>query len=175
MAYTEAQIRNLYTKPAHVVEYHTFELYNPKAGYARVLAGGPNGPYRSMDFLTEQGTMETFRIARVEMPDTTTQDVNSTELGQINLSRVGYAMMEYLEPIQQFGVKPSDAVITCRIATYINPNSKPIYSQNVYVAENGISLDAENVTLKLQFENPAKIAISKYYDPIKEYTGLIYL
>lgn len=175
MAYTEAQLRKLHTKPAHVVQYQTFELYNPKAGYARVLAAGPNGPYRSMDFLTEQGTMETFQVARAEIPDTTTQDVNSTELGQITLSRIGYAMMEYLAPIQQFGIKPTDAVITCRVATYENPNSNPVYYKNLYVAKNGISMDADNVTLKLQFENPAKVAISMYYDPIKEYTGLIYL
>lgn len=168
MPYTDEQLAFFNTKPSNIAKFNTVEFSNIIAGQKRILACGTNGPYKDMVF---EGL--TYQAVRCEIPDVTTQDTENNSVGQITFSRIGTETRQYLRLINAGIVVPADAVIDVTIRIYQEGITNPIYERKVYVGQNGISIDQENVTVSLQVDNPSKITYIPFYSP-DVYTGLVF-
>jgi hypothetical protein len=165
MPYTEQQIRRYYTKPGDVRQYSTITFSNVIAGKKYLLQSGPTGPFRPMNFLLPDGSYEEFLPVAASIPDSTVQKPTDTKLGQVVLARIGTQVRQYIQQIIQNATKTEDKTIEIRIALYDNPASAPIYERNLYAGIDGVTIDGENVTITLEFDNAAKVANNSFYDP----------
>ncbi len=170
MPYTQEQLQLYNTKPIDAVQYSTMQFSNPIIGVKRLVAAGPNGPFTNKSFMVN-GVLEEFQCVAAEVPDVTSQATTDLSLGTIKLGRVASQMRAYLNEIGRFALIPEDKVIECKLAIYSTTQSEPIYERVVYVGENGISINENDVNITLEFDNPSKARFTPFYDT-EVYTGL---
>lgn len=170
MPYTNEQLQRFNQRPANTPKYNTIQFYNAIAGYKRILVAGSNGPYFDKDFMVS-GQMETFQAVSCEIPDVTSQDTDSNNVGSIRFGRIGTDVVEYLQAIDSGVLIPSDTVIEVRLALYEGESTTPMFERIVYVGKDGVSIGSQSVSINLQVDNPAKIQYVPFYNT-DDYIGL---
>ncbi len=171
MPYSPEQIKAYNTLPSNYTEHNTIEIYNPIAGYKRMLISGIHGPYKPMSFLAKNGNMEVFLPVSASAPPVVKQDTTSSTVGTIVFSRISSDAKRYLRAIMKGAVKPSDRVNQVRIALYTNPYREPVYARDLYVSSEGISMNSTDVSMELEFDNLNKIGYNSIYTS-ELYTGI---
>jgi hypothetical protein len=160
------------TRPTKRPQYSAIVLDNVVAGKKYIVASGPNGPYRKM-FFNFLGVDREFDPVVAEIPSVVTQDTETDNLGTVTLGRIASQAKDYLQDIRDNAKTPEERVIKVWLLVYEEEYSEEIYSRELYAANNGVTIAETDVSLKLQFENPAKAQFPLFYDPDK-YVGLLY-
>jgi len=158
MPYTQEQREYLHKRPANVTQYETVEFKHDDFGSVFLVAGQVLTKYFKVD-----GIDTAFTPVNMTIPADTNQKTDTSNAGIIRFARVGMQFRSKLKAITPSGsLKP----ITATIRVYQTNIDNPVYERQLFVAGNGISIDEDAVTVKLSFDNPAKITKQKYfYDP----------
>ncbi len=170
MPMTDEQLRRLNVQPGTKIYYQTIKLQNEIAGTVRLLVSGENGPYKAMNF-TDGGDVYLYSPVRASVPDISQQNTDDNSLCSISLSRVSSAGYSFMRNIIKNAVKPEQKVITVTISMYDSTTSEPIDKRVLYTDKNGVSMNENDLTLQLGFENPAKVQYAPFYNP-DVFTGL---
>jgi len=158
MQYTQQQREYLHKRPANIAQYETVEFSHPDFGSVYLVADQVLTKYFNVS-----GIDTAFTPVSMSIPSDTNQKTDSSNAGTIQFARVGMQFRAKLKAITPSGaLKP----ITATIRVYQTDVINPVYERQLFVAGNGININEEAVTVKLSFDNPAKVTKQKYfYDP----------
>lgn len=163
--YSDSQREYWSKRPANVLQYLTAEFYHPDFGYIRLV----QNQYTDKTFDVD-GTGEVFTATSMEIPTVTSQSTDTTQAGSISFGRIGSDVRQKLMMITPMGSINYPIQVTLR--HYENGITAPIYERRLYADKNGIAIGADNVTVKLSVNNPAKLTNEgSFYDPAV-WTGL---
>jgi len=155
--YTVEEAEYLNMRPANVIVYNTAEFYHPDFGHVYLVQDQIFDKQ-----LTVDGVPKTFQATQMKVPDVTAQSTDTTEAGNVNFGNVGLYFREKLAQITPLGAIKYP--IECKIRKH--KNDSVIYERSLYVANDGITIDPDNVSVKLSVDNPAKLTTTAlFYDP----------
>lgn len=157
--FSEKQREYWVKRPANIIQFMTVEFQHPDFGFVRLVAN----QFSSKQFDVD-GTLETFDAVSMEVPKVTNQSSDSTRAGTIIFGRIGLAFRKKLLTISPLGSIKDPIIVKLR--QYQEDVTLPVYERRLYVAKDGISIDSQNVNVRLSVDNPAKLTQeSQFYDP----------
>jgi hypothetical protein len=163
MPYTADQLSRFNTKPGDIAHFTTVTISNSVAGEKRFMIAGRNGPYNPRSFLTD-GVYHEYQPVFGVSPEALNQEPDSNTLGNITIARIGTDFDDYIDAIRANVSKTEDKIINIRVATYNSVATEAINYYNVYAGIDGVRRNQSAITIPLQYENPAKIRLTYYYD-----------
>ncbi len=148
-------------RPEDVIQFDTVEFFHPDFGYIRLVAN----QFSDREFDVD-GNLETFQAVAMEVPKVTNQSTDNTQQATLFFGRIGKQFRETLLQITPLGaVKFS---IEVKLRQYQGGITAPIYERRLYVDKDGISIDSNNVNVRLSVNNPAKLTNeAAFYSPSK--------
>lgn len=157
LTYSESQRKYWAQRPAAVVKYSTVEFSHSDFGFVRLVANQFSDKVFDID-----GTPETFQAVSMEVPQVTNQSTDSTEAGSISFGRIGTDVRKKLFEISPLGAISEPIVVKLRqYESGLN-----IYERKLYVNKDGISINADAVSVRLSVDNPARLSNEQaFYDP----------
>lgn len=157
--YSETQREYWNRRPADLIKYDAVEFYHPDFGYIRLVANQFQDK-----MLDVNGTLQSFQAVAMEAPQVTNQTADETKAGSIQFGRIGTTVRQKLLMITPIGGIKNP--ITATLYQYQKGIVDPIYKRTLYVAQNGIRINADAVTIQLSVDNPSKLTNkSAFYDP----------
>lgn len=163
--YSQKQREYWNTRPADILQFFTVEFFHPDFGYVRLVQDQFSDKIFDVD-----GTPETFQAVAMKLPSVTNQSTDSTRAGVISFGRIGTQFRQKLFMITPFGAITYP--IQVKIRQYEYGVTSAIYERRLYVNKNGITINADAVSVQLSVDNPAKLANEgAFYDPAL-WTGL---
>jgi hypothetical protein len=163
--YSQLQREYWSKRPADVLQFFTVEFFHPDFGFIRLVQDQFSDRILDVD-----GTPETFQAAAMEIPQVTNQSTDSTQAGSISFGRIGTQVRQKLLLITPLGA--INFPIQVKIRQYQDGVTTAIYERRLFVNKNGITINADAVTVQLSVDNPAKLANEgAFYDP-EVWTGL---
>ncbi len=159
--YSDSQREYWVKRPRETIHFDTVEFYHPDFGYERLVAN----QYEDRQFSVND-TLETFQAVAMKVPKVTNQSTDDTQQAMLSFGRIGKNFRETLLKITPLGsIKYS---IVAVIRQYEGGIAAPIYERRLYVDKDGISIDANNVSVRLSVNNPAKLTNeAAFYSPSK--------
>ena len=163
--YSESQREYWAKRPANILQFFTVEFFHPDFGYIRLV----QDQYTDQVFDVD-GTPEAFQATSMRLPKITNQSTDSTQAGTISFGRIGSQVRQKILMITPLGAINSP--IQVKLRQYEEGVVSPIYERRLYVNKNGITINADAVSVQLSVNNPAKLANEgAFYDPAI-WTGL---
>lgn len=163
--YSQLQREYWVKRPANVLQFFTAEFFHPDFGFIRLVQDQFSDKVFDVD-----GTPETFQATSMNIPQVTNQSTDTTRAGTISFGRIGSNVRQKLLLITPLGAINSP--IQVKIRQYEDGVVSPIYERRLYVNKNGITINADSVSIQLSVNNPAKITNEgAFYDP-SIWTGL---
>ena len=156
--YSDNQRKYWTKRPANVLQYLTAEFYHPDFDYIRLV----QNQYTDKTFDVD-GTNEVFTATSMKIPVVTSQSTDTTQAGSILFGRIGSDVRQKLMMITPMGSINYPIQVTLR--HYENGITAPIYERRLYADKNGIAIGADNVSVKLSVNNPAKVLPTAKYFP----------
>ena len=146
-------------RPADLLQFMTVEFQHPDFGFVRLVAN-----QFSDKKLDVSGTLEAFTATSMILPKVTNQETDTTKAGAITFGRIGIKFRQTLLKITPLGAI-SDP-ITVRLRQYQDGTVTPVYERRLYVAKDGITINSDNVSVRLSVSNPAILTQEdQFYDP----------
>lgn len=158
MPYLSDQVEYYNKKNSAEAQYLTIEFFADDIEPIRLVA---NQTFDKQFYV--DGQLKTFKGVSMSLPAVTNQESLSSKAGTVNFGRIANELIPILK-----GRDPLDSLnpIFATQRNYIESKPEPIYTRTTNVASNGISMDKDNVSIKLAVDNPAKISLPvKFYDP----------
>lgn len=153
--YSQQQREYWAKRPANSLKYDAVEFYHPDSGYKRLVAD-------QLSSKTLNGN--SYQAVSMEFPQITNQTTDTTKAGTIQFGRIGTQVREWLMQITPLG--GITYPITATLRQFQEGVTLPIYERRLFVDKNGISINADNVTVKLSVDNPSKLTNkTAFYDP----------
>tara|TARA_R100000951_G_scaffold91082_3_gene79411 strand:+ start:529 stop:1032 length:504 start_codon:yes stop_codon:yes gene_type:complete len=148
--------REYWTKrPADILKYDAVDFYHPDFGNIRLVAN---------QFSDKMLDGKSYQAVSMEFPQVTNQTTDTTKAGAITFGRIGTKVRQKLLSITPLGgIKHP---ITATLRQFQGGVVAPIYERRLFVDQNGISINADSVNVKLSVNNPSKLTNkSAFYDP----------
>lgn len=163
--YSQLQRDYWHKRPADVLQFFTVEFFHPDFGFIRLVQNQYTDKILDVD-----GTPQTFQAVAMQIPTVTNQSTDSTQAGSISFGRIGTQVRQKLLMITPLG--SISFPIQVKIRQYEDGTAAAIYERRLYVNKNGITINADSVSVQLSVDNPAKLANElAFYDP-SVWTGL---
>ena len=144
-------------RPGGELNYITVEFNHPDINTVYLV----EDLFNDKDFDVD-GVTQTFRATSMSVPKVTDQAEDSSQAGTIVFGRIGLLFRQELLKITPLGSLTS---ITCVLRQYQDSQVTPVYERSLFVGNNGISFDDNNVNVRLAIDNPAKLTkTSQIYD-----------
>lgn len=159
--YSEKQKEYWNRRPAgsDAIKYDAVDFYHPDFGNIRLVANQFQDKIFDVD-----GTPQSFQAVAMDTPQVTNQTDDMTKAGAVQFGRIGTDVRKRLLMITPLGgIKYP---ITATLYQYQKNVVDPIYKRRLYVAQNGVRINADAVTIQLSVDNPSKLTNkSAFYDP----------
>lgn len=154
-AYSQQQREYWNTRPADIVKYNTVDFYHPDFGNIRLVAD---------QLFNKVLNGDNYQAVAMEFPQITNQTTDTTKAGTIQFGRIGTQVRQKLISITPLGgIKYP---ITATLRQFQEGVILPIYERRLFVDKNGISINADAVSVKLSVDNPSKLTNkTAFYSP----------
>mgnify|MGYP003643402267 FL=1 len=153
--YSNAQRKYWAQRPANVLKFDTVDFSHPDNGNIRLVAN---------QFSDKTLNGDTYQAVAMEFPQITNQTTDSTKAGSIQFGRIGTQVRQWLLAITPLGAIKYP--ITATLRQFEDGVTLPIYERRLFVDQNGISINADSVNVKLSVDNPSKLTNkTAFYDP----------
>lgn len=153
---TQARREYLQKRPAEVIDYQCVQFSHPSFGDVYLVAD----QFFAKSFTINNVAIEHQPVA-MRLPPTTDQVSDPTRAGSLQFGRIGMDFRAKLEMMTS-----SNIFTPIQVTLRVFQDATLTYEKELEVANNGISLDEKNVTVKLTVPNYAKVTKKQnIYDP----------
>lgn len=153
---TQARREYLQKRPSEVIDYQCVQFSHPSFGDVYLVAD----QFFPKSFVINNVSIEHQPVS-MRLPPTTDQVSDSTRASSLQFGRIG---MDFRSKLRQMTSSNIFTPITVTLRIY--QSDALVYERSLEVANKGISLNEESVTVKLTVPNYAKVTKKdRIYDP----------
>lgn len=157
--FSELQREYWVKRPSDLLQFMTVEFQHPDFGFIRLVENQFTDKTFDVD-----GTPELFTATTMRTPKVTNQETDTTKAGTIVFGRIGLNFRNTLMKITPLGAITSP--IQVKLRQYQDGVVEPVYERRLYVANDGITITSENVSVRLSVDNPAVLTEeAQFYNP----------